>query len=229
MFSQQENNPSLTNTTYSLPEQNSITSIKLSDKISIVNQALHKIQLQKNNELNNLEELQKQRKLAENKVKSLKSEIKALNDKICEISIAKEQIEKQIRLKQCYLDFNASVNVNDNSIASMENQISEVNDEIDQKVNDIDLLKNEINMYNDNIREIIPENDELKKEITRINKENIKLETQYENIKKRKKHINIEYIKIKKQIIAQEKLSQDFLEKLERKADIHTYTTNNIY
>ena len=62
MFSQQENNPSLINTTYSLPEQNSITSIKLSDKISIVNQALHKIQLHKNNELNNLEELQKQRR-----------------------------------------------------------------------------------------------------------------------------------------------------------------------
>ena len=227
MFSQPENECSLTNSdNHSLHEQNSITSIKLADKISIMNQALLKIKSHKSNELNNYEELQRQRKLAENKVQALKSEVKALNDKICEISIAKEQIEKQIRLKQCYLDFNASINVNNNSIVTMENQLSEVNDEIEQKVNDIDLLKNEIDMYNENIREVVPENEEIKKEILRINKENIKLENEYESIKKRKKNINIEYIKVKKQIIAQEKLSQDFLEKLERKAESYTDSSN---
>lgn len=194
-----------------------IQTIKLEDKINILNDVVNKTKAAKDNKREYLENLIKKRKLAEKKISLLKDEISGLNSKISEVNISLQDINKQNRLIAVYIQEN-QIKPNETEGAEGES-IENINDDICNKYNQIDLLSDEIKTYSEFSLDISSEIENLQKSIKELKKENIKLKNEYSKSNKEKREIYFEYLRLKKQINSLETNSQNFLRKLQQKSN----------
>ena len=188
-----------------------VQTIKLEDKINIINDVMNKNKAVKDNKREYLDNLIKKRKLAEKKMFLLKDEISGLNSKISEVNISLKDINKQNRLIAVYIQENQT-KPNETEVENIET----INDDICNKYNQIDLLSEEIKTYSEFSLDISSEIENIQKSIKELKKENIKLQNEYIKSSKEKREVYFEHLRLKKQINSLEINSQYFLRKLQQ-------------
>ena len=191
-----------------------VQTIKLEDKINIINDVMNKNKAVKDNKREYLDNLIKKRKLAEKKMFLLKDEISGLNSKISEVNISLKDINKQNRLIAVYIQENQT-KPNETEVENIET----INDDICNKYNQIDLLSKEIKTYSEFSLDISSEIENIQKSIKELKKENIKLQNEYIKSSKEKREVYFEHLRLKKQINSLEINSQYFLRKLQQNSN----------
>ena len=147
----------------------------------------------------------------ENKIEDLKNDINNLNDKINEITISKNDIDKKILLKKVFVSSNKISN--NEKIDIIEEEIEKINSEIKQ-------LSEEIKVFADFSLDINCEIEEIKKNIDNITKENNQSKREISKYEKEEKLVILENIRINEKIKSQEYTSQQFLKEIENKTNL---------
>ena len=180
------------------------------EKMNFINNCLYKMQ-NINRENNGYEYLIEQCANQENKIEDLKNDINNLNDKINEITISKNDIDKKILLKKVFVSSNKISN--NEKIDIIEEEIEKINSEIKQ-------LSEEIKVFADFSLDINCEIEEIKKNIDNITKENNQLKRDISKYEKEEKLVILENIRINEKIKSQEYTSQQFLKEIENKTNL---------
>jgi chromosome segregation ATPase len=181
------------------------------EKMNFINNCLYKMQNINRKENNGYEYLIEQCTNQENKIEDLKNDINNLNDKINEITISKNDIDKKILLKKVFVSSNKISN--NEKIDIIEEEIEKINSEIKQ-------LSEEIKVFADFSLDINCEIEEIKKNIDNITKENNQLKRDISKYEKEEKLVILENIRINEKIKSQEYTSQQFLKEIENKTNL---------
>ncbi len=181
------------------------------EKMNFINNCLYKMQNINRKENNGYEYLIEQCTNQENKIEDLKNDINNLNDKINEITISKNDIDKKILLKKVFVSSNKISN--NEKIDIIEEEIEKINSEIKQ-------LSEEIKVFADFSLDINCEIEEIKKNIDNITKENNQLKREISKYEKEEKLVILENIRINEKIKSQEYTSQQFLKEIENKTNL---------
>ncbi len=161
------------------------------EKMNFINNCLYKMQNINRKENNGYEYLIEQCTNQENKIEDLKNDINNLNDKINEITISKNDIDKKILLKKVFVSSNKISN--NEKIDIIEEEIEKINSEIKQ-------LSEEIKVFADFSLDINCEIEEIKKNIDNITKENNQLKREISKYGKEEKLVILENIRINEKI-----------------------------
>ena len=181
------------------------------EKMNFINNCLYKMQNINRKENNGYEYLIEQCTNQENKIEDLKNDINNLNDKINEITISKNDIDKKILLKKVFVSSNKISN--NEKIDIIEEEIEKINSEIKQ-------LSEEIKVFADFSLDINCEIEEIKKNIDNITKENNQSKREISKYEKEEKLVILENIRINEKIKSQEYTSQQFLKEIENKTNL---------
>lgn len=188
------------------------------EKMNFINNCLYKMQNINRKENNGYEYLIEQCTNQENKIEDLKNDINNLNDKINEITISKNDIDKKILLKKVFVSSNKISN--NEKIDIIEEEIEKINSEIKQ-------LSEEIKVFADFSLDINCEIEEIKKNIDNLMKENSKLKKDISKYEKEEKLVILENIRINEKIKSQEYTSQQFLKEIENKTNLFMMNHQN--
>ena len=188
------------------------------EKMNFINNCLYKMQNINRKENNGYEYLIEQCANQENKIEDLKNDINNLNDKINEITISKNDIDKKILLKKVFVSSNKISNNEKNDI--LEEEIEKINSEIKQ-------LSEEIKVFADFSLDINCEIEEIKKNIDNITKENNQLKRDISKYEKEEKLVTLENLRINEKIKSQEYTSQNFLKEIENKTNLFMMNHQN--
>ena len=188
------------------------------EKMNFINNCLYKMQNINRKENNGYEYLIEQCTNQENKIEDLKNDINNLNDKINEITISKNDIDKKILLKKVFVSSNKISN--NEKIDIIEEEIEKINSEIKQ-------LSEEIKVFADFSLDINCEIEEIKKNIDNITKENNQLKREISKYEKEEKLVILENIRINEKIKSQEYTSQQFLKEIENKTNLFMMNHQN--
>ena len=188
------------------------------EKMNFINNCLYKMQNINKKENNGYEYLIDQCNNQENKIEDLKNEINILNEKINEITMSKNDIDKKIFLKKVFVSSNKISNNEKNDV--IEGEIEKINSEIKQ-------LSEEIKVFADFSIDINCEIEEIKKNIDNIKKENTKLKRDISKYEKEEKLVTLENLRINEKIKSQEYTSQQFLKEIENKTNLFMMNHQN--
>ena len=188
------------------------------EKMNFINNCLYKMQNINRKENNGYEYLIEQCTNQENKIEDLKNDINNLNDKINEITISKNDIDKKILLKKVFVSSNKISN--NEKIDIIEEEIEKINSEIKQ-------LSEEIKVFADFSLDINCEIEEIKKNIDNLMKENSKLKKDISKYEKEEKLATLENLRINEKIKSQEYTSQNFLKEIENKTNLFMMNHQN--
>ena len=188
------------------------------EKMNFINNCLYKMQNINKKENNGYEILINQCTNQEKNIQDLKNEINILNEKINEITLSKNDIDKKILLKKVFVSSNKISNNEKNDI--LEEEIEKINSEIKQ-------LSEEIKVFADFSLDINCEIEEIKKNIDNLMKENSKLKKDISKYEKEEKLVTLENLRINEKIKSQEYTSQNFLKEIENKTNLFMMNHQN--
>lgn len=203
------------NSTIDLDIKNSINLEDCDDKFKFIKDCIKRVEKRKENENIGYNDLKIYENTYEAKINELKKNIFELQRKIDEVKIAKNNVDKQIRLKEVFVE----TNYNKNNKKNLDGVEDELKNDIENIGNEIDDIKNNIKYMAEDSIDLHPDIEKLKINIDEMIKNNNVMRNNIKNKGKKLAKIILENKKLNDSIKQQDINSHNFLKEIEKMAN----------
>ena len=203
------------NSTIDLETKNDINLEGCEDKFKFIKDCIKRVEKRKEKENIGYNDLKIYENTYEAKINELKKNILELTRKIDEVRIAKTNVDKQIRMKEVFVETNYNKNKNKN----LDGVEDELKNDIQNIGKEIDAIKSNINNMAEESIDLQPDIEKLKINIDEVIKNNNTMRTENKNKGKKLTKIILENKKLKDSIRQQEINSHNFLKEIEKMAN----------
>ena len=204
-----------------LEKKSSRKDLNYLDKFKFIKDCIKNVQEREIHEDTELSDLKEYEKTFLSKITELKEDIAGLTKKIDEVKIAKNEVERKIKIKEVYLKKKLNRIVEDNPEMNEENEdIFLVNEglqnEIDKINNEMKELGEEIQVMSEQSLDTHQNIEILKKNCDELIKTNLILRKKIQKKERELAKINLDNKKINDKISQQEVNSEKFLKEIEK-------------